>query len=68
MAFVLNHREHWFCVRKFANSSDHWYSLNSLETRPTHVSVRFRRDFASLIPQPLFLGMSVRPRVASARV
>ena len=38
VAFILNLAEHWFCLRRFGNSVDRWYNLNSVNAEPEHVS------------------------------
>jgi Ataxin-3 len=37
-AFVLNLNEHWYTLRKFGQSEDRWYDLNSMSSSPKHVS------------------------------
>lgn len=39
-AFILNLHEHWFSLRRFGNSPDRWYNLNSMGA-PSHVSVTY---------------------------
>jgi len=38
MAFVLNHQEHWFSLRRFGQLTDpengHWFNLNSFLPEP----------------------------------
>lgn len=42
MAFILNHQQHWFALRRFGNLNDldngHWFNLNSFLPAPEWVS------------------------------
>lgn len=33
-AFVFNFKQHWFCMRKFGDSPDFWFNLNSFFDKP----------------------------------
>jgi hypothetical protein len=41
MAFILNHQEHWFSLRRFGSLADpdngHWFNLNSFLSEPEWV-------------------------------
>ena len=37
-AYVLNLNEHWYALRKFGDSDDRWYDLNSMNNNPKHIS------------------------------
>ncbi|KAJ3212309.1 Ataxin-3 [Entophlyctis luteolus] len=37
-AFILNLNEHWLTLRKFGNSRNRWYNLDSTTSGPTHIS------------------------------
>lgn len=45
-AFILNFKEHWFCIRRFGFSKHFWFDLNSFHTEPRHVS-------------PMYLGLQI---------
>ena len=49
MAFILNHAQHWYTLRRFGNVSadpaldadpggGHWFNLNSFNTAPESIS------------------------------
>lgn len=37
-AFICNLDQHWYALKKFGNSPDRWYNLNSTLKQPKHVS------------------------------
>jgi ataxin-3 len=37
-AFICNLDQHWYALKKFGNSSDRWYNLNSTLKQPKHIS------------------------------
>lgn len=41
-AFICNHQNHWFCVRRFGSE---WFNLNSLLSGPKYMSDTYLTEF-----------------------
>ncbi|KAF8930300.1 Josephin-domain-containing protein [Dissophora ornata] len=39
--FICNLDQHWYTLRRFGPSTQRWYDLNSMLTRPTHMSATY---------------------------
>ncbi|POW17528.1 hypothetical protein PSTT_00441 [Puccinia striiformis] len=57
-AFILNHDLHWFTLRRFGQSVDRWYNLNSMADDspkwigPTFLSMAIAQAEAEVLPVP----------------
>ena len=47
-AFICNHRQHWFTIRKFGN---HWFNLNSLLPKPVYITATHLHMFLAQLQQ-----------------